>query len=137
VAGLLLGGAYRQTNVAWGEPLVRPPGAGGGDVFPAACIRCGQRVLACPEEFDALRLANLPHGLTAGTPYADDLRKRPCTLCQGHDELMCFAYRTAHMIALNRTRSSRRRFGFCSKFTVRLRKSANHQEIRSTGTRRA
>ncbi len=44
-----------------------------------ACVRCGQCVQACP--YDALKLATLASGLSAGTPYfvARDI---PCEMCE-------------------------------------------------------
>jgi MauM/NapG family ferredoxin protein len=88
--GILLGGLFRHAlPEPRTQPLVRPPGAASESEFLAQCIRCGQCVLACPEDADVLRLADLSHGLAAGTPYADDLRQRPCTLCQGHNGLQC------------------------------------------------
>ena len=90
--GALLGSLFHRTAP---EPvprtLIRPPGAASEARFLGECIRCGQCVLACPEEFDVLRLTGLRHGLAAGTPCADDLRTRPCTLCQGYDAPLCIA----------------------------------------------
>ncbi len=90
--GALLGVTFQQAgSLANSASLVRPPGAAAEAEFLAECIRCGQCVLACPPEADVLRLADLSHGLLAGTPFADNLCVRPCTLCQGHDELKCIA----------------------------------------------
>lgn len=67
--------------------LIRPPGAASEHEFLAACIRCGQCVQACP--YDTLELAALNAGLSAGTPYAGDLRGRPCYLCRKNPEPLC------------------------------------------------
>ncbi|MFG0251885.1 MAG: 4Fe-4S binding protein [Phycisphaerales bacterium JB038] len=91
-AGLALGGTYRQLrreSAPGGH--IRPPGAGSEADFLAACIRCGQCVQACPPEYGTLSLLDLTAGVSAGTPHADDLRKRPCSLCQGYEEPRCIA----------------------------------------------
>ena len=90
--GLALGAFYRTTGgSSKGEPPLRPPGAGAEEEFLSRCIRCGQCVQACPPEYRTLTLLGLEAGTAAATPCADDLRTRPCYLCQGHDELKCIA----------------------------------------------
>lgn len=72
-----------------GNERIRPPGARSGEAFLAACIRCGQCVLACPSA--TLRLATLADGWAASMPFAADLRRRPCTLCREQAALRCIA----------------------------------------------
>jgi len=90
--GLALGAIYRSTGgSSQDEPPLRPPGAPSEGDFLARCIRCGQCVQACPPEYSTLTLLGIEAGTSAGTPSADDLRTRPCFLCQGYDELKCIA----------------------------------------------
>lgn len=90
--GLGLGAAYRgRPESQEARVLVRPPGARDEEDFLARCIRCGQCAQACPPEYNTLTLLTIDAGTDAGTPCADDLRSRPCFLCQGHSELKCIA----------------------------------------------
>jgi len=89
-AGMGLGALYRARADA-AEPcaLIRPPGALDEPAFLAACIRCGLCVEACPPEYRTLALLPLSAGAAAATPYVDDMRHRPCSVCQGYDEPKC------------------------------------------------
>lgn len=85
-AGAALGAGRRYFI---GPPVpsrLRPPGARDEADFLAACIRCGQCVIACPP--DALQLADLGDGHAAGAPFFDS-RANPCNLCAGEDQLRC------------------------------------------------
>lgn len=89
-AGFLLGagvGLTARDRDADRASEIRPPGARPESSFLAACIRCGQCVLACPS--DTLALAPLTSGRSAGAPRAQDLRRHPCTLCRDQDRLQC------------------------------------------------
>ncbi len=86
--GGLLALVGRRTGALSSTPALRPPGAESEAGFLAACIRCGQCVEACPVE--ALHLGGLAGGVASGSPFVD-ARAAPCTLCQGHDELLCIA----------------------------------------------
>lgn len=90
--GLAAGAVFRFTGGSTKKPVfLRPPGAGSEAEFLSKCIRCGQCVQACPPEYTTLTLLGLDAGISAGTPCADDVRTRPCSLCQGYDELRCIA----------------------------------------------
>ncbi|MCA8981962.1 MAG: 4Fe-4S dicluster domain-containing protein [Planctomycetes bacterium] len=87
-AGAALGAGRRHLVGLPTPKRLRPPGARSEADFLAACIRCGQCVIACPP--DALRLADLEDGIAAGAPLFDS-RENPCNLCAGEDELHCIA----------------------------------------------
>jgi len=88
VLGAGLGGAYQQARSSESAAeLIRPPGAGSESSFLAACIRCGLCVQACPH--DTLKMSDFSTGTACATPYADDMRQRPCYLCQSYEEPLC------------------------------------------------
>ncbi|MCL1852989.1 MAG: 4Fe-4S dicluster domain-containing protein [Peptococcaceae bacterium] len=74
----LLLGQGAKTLVSQPSPLIRPPGTTSENHFLATCLRCGQCAQVCP--CDALLLAGLETGLSAGTPYIVP-RQQPCDLC--------------------------------------------------------
>ncbi len=74
-----LGWAYLLRQEARAQPFaLRPPGALPDDDFNAACIKCGQCVVACP--FDTLKLEAAGGNLPIGMPYFEP-RQTPCYLC--------------------------------------------------------
>ncbi len=91
-AGGLLVGAGLGAAVAVAGPAVagrsrlRPPGARPEAEFLAACIRCGQCVIACPH--DSLLMAGGGLAVDSGTPYLET-RTVPCYLCRDQEQLRC------------------------------------------------
>lgn len=74
-----LGWAYLLRQEARAQPFaLRPPGALPDDDFNAACIKCGQCVVACP--YDTLKLEPAGGNLPIGMPYFEP-RQVPCYLC--------------------------------------------------------
>ncbi len=87
VVGAGAGGLWRSAEGARPGPhRLRPPGALDEEGFLAACIRCGQCIVACPYETllhdDDGRLAD------RGTPFLIP-RRTPCSLCKDYDSLKC------------------------------------------------
>jgi MauM/NapG family ferredoxin protein len=57
----------------------RPPGALGEVSFLLACTRCGECAKACPP--GAIQVLDDTAGISAGTPFLDVNRHKPCVAC--------------------------------------------------------
>jgi ferredoxin-type protein NapG len=73
-------GYVRTLHAEDSKHLLRPPGARAEEDFIYACIKCGLCVQICPIE--AVKLADIDHNLSYGTPYID-AREQACDFSCG------------------------------------------------------
>ncbi len=73
-------GLMKTLHASDSKNLLRPPGARDEEDFIYACIKCGLCVQICP--IGAVKLADIDHNLSYGTPYID-AREQACDFSCG------------------------------------------------------